>query len=375
MRQSLIARLRAGLSAILLMLGLPATASPQDETSGPADIVDVPGPAGRAGIHPWLDEGARVVADVLVDGQLLARLDYVAETRGLKRKPAVEFALPVGLKTLHLKGRLVSPKGKAIKLDHTWKVHDLASMTEPLYDGSLPWIDRVRGLQDTTGGVEVKPYTPEERAEYEAALDTLEKRLGVTLPAPVRVLAEAHILIAGDSYFVKPSGMRTVTEVLLGEWGYKESGKDGLDGFLAPEVRARYGRSVLVLVEVGDGLGALAWDPAGVTAGEPVNAVGDAGNPGAQPGEPGQGVWFWLQQDSIVSPTLLVDDDYRPRDAESAMTKALQRLTPWLDESYESDQVRVDTAHPRNLLQLHVSDGKTPPVLWLRSYDYHFSLY
>jgi len=153
--------------------------------------------------------------------------------------------------------------------------------------------------------------------------------------------------------------MKTVTRELLREWDYEETGEDGLDEILSPEVRARYDRSLLVFVEVGDGYGGLAWDPT------PDDLDGSD-----------QGVWFWLHQDDIDSPDLLLDDNDYPRDAEAAMSNVLQRFV--LDGkddnigSYEKELL-VDTAHPRNLLQLNFRDDK--PILWMRSYDYHYSLY
>jgi|GEM_PF-4998602 len=58
------------------------------------------------------------------------------------------------------------------------------------------------------------------------------------------------------------------------------------------------------------------------------------------------------------------------------MSNALQRFVLSGEDdnigSYEKELL-VDTAHPRNLLQLHFTDDK--PIFWMRSYDYHYSLY
>jgi len=314
--------------------------------------------AGKAGIHPWLDVGARVEADVLIDGQWMAQMQYLAEALGLPRRPAIVFDLPVGLKRLSLNGRLIAPDGKVRPFKRTWAVHDCAPVSAPLYNRSLPWIERVRGLQESTGGVTVADYNEEQRTAADEAFDALEKQLGRALPATLRELGKAHITVWEDSYFVPLTEMRTVTQGLY-EWGHDETGEDSLDEILSPEVRARYDRSLLVFVEVGDGYGGLAWDPT------PDDLDGAE-----------QGVWFWLHQDDIDSPDLLLDDNDHPRDAEAAMSNVLQRfvLSSCEDEigSYEKELL-VDTAHPRNLLQLNFTDDK--PRLWLRSYDYHYSLY
>jgi len=350
MNKFLYARLRAGISAILMMFGVSATSAPQTTTSGAT---------GKAGIHPWLDVGACVEADVLIDGQLMAQMQYLAEASGLQRRPAIVFDLPIGLKHLRLTGRLISPDAKVIPFDRTWAVHDCASVSAPLYDRSLQWIERVRGLQESTGGVTVADYNEEQRTAADKAFAALEKQLDRALPAPLRELGKAHITVWEYSYFLPLTEMTTVTQMLLGEWDYEETGEDGLDEILSPEVRARYDRSLMVFIETGDGLGGLAWDPT------PDDLDGAD-----------QGVWFWLHQDDIDSPDLLLDEDNHPRDAEAAMSNALQRFGLSDEEdnigSHEKELL-VDTAHPRNLLQLNFTDDK--PRLWMRSYDYHYSLY
>lgn len=95
-----------------------------------------------------------------------------------------------------------------------------------------------------------------------------------------------------------------------------------MDTLLPETVLARYDRSVAVLIEVGDGLGALAWDPAGVSLHEQTNSWGDKGNPGARPATPNERVWYWLHQEHVDEPELPLDDDYQPKSAEAALTNA-----------------------------------------------------
>ena len=364
-RRSVLARLSAGLAAMASGLPGQTHAAPNGAT------------AGRAGIHPWLEVGDSVVADVIADGKAVAHLDHKAIQPGLQKTPALVFALPAGLKRLRLKGKATS-SGKTTAFDKSWKVRDMAPVSAPLYDTSKPWIERVRGLAAKLeeGGVVVKPGDAgAKKKPAKAAFADLEKALGAPLPAAVKVLGEWRIEV-GDSYFLAAADMRKVTDLLLGDWGYKSKGPDGLDRILSPAVRARYDRSLAVFVEVGDGLGALAWDPAGVTPGERPNTWGDEGNPGAQPGAPGEGVWYWLHQEHLVKPELLLDDDYRPKSAEAAMTNVFQRFAlSDVDPRETEDELLVDSANPRpNLLQLHF-DGPGQPRLWLRSYDHHYSLY
>jgi|GEM_PF-4567465 len=188
---------------------------------------------GKAGIHPWLDVGMRVEADVLIDGQLMAQMQYLAEESGLQRRPAVVFDLPIGLKHLRLTGQLISPDGKVSSFDRTWAVHDCAPVSAPLYNRSLPWIERVRGLQESAGGVVVVDYNEEQRTAADKAFDALEKQLGRALPTPLRELGKAHITVREDSYFVPLTKMKTVTQT-ISEWGYDETGEDSLDEILSP---------------------------------------------------------------------------------------------------------------------------------------------
>ncbi|ARQ61847.1 hypothetical protein CPT34_23255 [Rhizobium sophoriradicis] len=54
--------------------------------------------------------------------------------------------------------------------------------------------------------------------------------------------------------------------------------------------------------------------------------------------------------------------------------RQLSAVVPILLAAIASSHAVVDTAHARNLLQLNL-DGPKKPRLWLRSYDYHYSLY
>jgi len=178
------------------------------------------------------------------------------------------------------------------------------------------------------------------------------------LPAVLWQLAEVKIDLPNDwdSHFVPPERMRALAEVITAEWDED----DDIFEVMPPSVKARYERSVVVYVEVGDGLGALAWDPAG-----------DLGQ--NRPAAPG-GVWFWMHQGDIDSPELLLDGEDQPRDAEAALTNVFQRFVLNSDDLEHTADLVVDTAHPRNLLQLNFNDGKYPH-LWLRSYGYDYSMY
>ncbi|WP_432729841.1 hypothetical protein [Variovorax sp. W6] len=332
---------------------------------------------GQAGIHPWLQVGEQVHADVLADGKAIARLEHMATLPGLKKRPSVVFDLPAGLQQLELRGSHVDAQGKSTSFKRRWSVLDMSRLSHPLYDQDKPLVDRIRAFADLSRLVEISAPALPVGTTAEVALLEAEARLGISLPSPLReVLSQARIEI-GNSYLLQPHNLQTAASLLLGLGGYS-SGSNGelsLDNLLPPSVLARYRRSVTVFVEIGDGLGALAWDPEGVIPDEPPNTTGDQGNPGAQPGTPHEGVWYWLHQERIAEPELLLDDDYRPQTAEAALTSVFKRFALSQAASPESEkQLLVDTAHPRNLLQLSFDEPKKPR-LWMRSYDYHYSLY
>lgn len=334
-------------------------------------------PGALTGIHPWLQAGERVSAEVLIDGKLATRLDYQAAHAGMRRQPAVSFPTPLAARQLELRGTLFDPKGKTVAFRRTWRLRDVGAATAPLYDRSLPWVKRIQTFaqrDEADAGVSVTPLPDAAASTGLAALRKLEQRLKLKLPAPVLELARYRIEIR-NSAFLAARDIKTVSEMLRKDWGYSEEGSLALSKVLSPAARARYDRSIVVYTEVGDGLDTLAWDPAGVVADEPGLTYGD--KRGALPGTPNTGVWFWLNQDTLNEWDLLLDRAQRPRSAEDALTNVFQRFAIGdLVTPEDDNELVIDSAHPNALLQFHFDRDKKPvPRLWLRSYDYHYSLY
>lgn len=332
--------------------------------------------AGKAGIHPAVEPGDRVAADVLVDGKVVGKFDHQATAGGIARAPVLVFPLPAGLKRVRLRGK-ATVEGKSGSFDTSWKVRDLAPILGPLYDQGMPWIERVRSVAAKAEFITVKPGDggAKNKKPARAAFADLEKSLGVPLPPLVKVLGDWQIQL-DDSGFQSAAEMAKITDMLVSEWDYQRTGPGGLDKILSRAVRARYDRSISVYIEVGDGLGALGWDPAGVTPGEMPNTWNDKGHPGAQPGPAGEGVWFWMHQERLNKPVLLLDDAYRPRSAESVLNAIFQSFVFLAQsDSAGDDELVVDSANPHaNMLQLGF-DGPGQPSLSLRGYDYQYGLY
>jgi hypothetical protein len=339
-----------------------------------------PASASHTGIHPWLNVGERLTAEVFLDGKAVAKMDYLAEHGGVRREPALKFPVPLRLRTLRLSGKLVAANGKTRSFDGQWNVVDIAQYSAPLYDARLSLPERFKAFSELLSREAEKSNSEfsspislkNAEAEDAEALDALETQLKIRLPGALRGLSRYEIGI-GESRFVKPTELTTVMET-LSTWDYPKQGPDSLEKILSPGTRARYERSVFVFLYEGDGLGGLAWDPQGVTKGEPSNNRVDKHSPGAVPGVPNAGVWYWLHQDHINAPELLLDARLQPRVDEEALLNPIQRLAlesvidslPSLREIKEPSLI-LDSAHPHGFLHLHF-DPKGKPVLELRSY-------
>lgn len=324
----------------------------------------------RVGLHPWLEAGDSVVAELLADGQVVGQLDHRSAKAGLPLLPAATVALPEGVRRLQLSGT-VTVAGKAGRFTRTWTVRELASVSGPLYDQGRPWPERVRALvqaipvpEDEDAPLIMAPTQPADGAVWEA----LEKRLGVPPPAALAQLLPAFDIRLGLSHFPRPAAMGTLLELMHGDFGYPSSGKDAPESFLSPSVRERYARSLAVFVTVGDGMGALAWDPQGLT---PEDHARLGSIPGPTPGN--EGLWYWMHQGMAVKPSLLLDKDNRPLGTDLALASVFERYA--LADQYQpmaDDELVLDSATPLgNLLLLHFT-GAHDPQLRLNSYNGHY---
>jgi hypothetical protein len=342
-------------------------------------------PAARTGIHPWLQAGDRLVASLQVDGQPVCHIDEVAAHDGMRRQPSAEFRMPTGARKALLTGTLTRKEdNKAIAFKRAWGLADAAPYTSALNDDGIT-LDRrllkfsaqLEALDQANGDYRFREFRAEPGTPVDEELSEAGRRLGLGLPPALAQVLGLKTEV-GNSYFHRPKDLATVEKTLLsGLWGH-----ESLETQLAPEVLARYRRSVAVFTEVGDGLGALAYDPQGVQPGEASNAWGDNHGPGAR-AAPSQGAWFWLHQGSLNQPTLLLDRRCLPASGEQAVLSVLRRLVVGtvLDAANEygnhavvddEKTIWVDSSHPHALLQLHFDGNK--PRLWLRSYDHFYAL-
>lgn len=331
----------------------------------------------HVGIHPWLQAGDSVAAEVLADGKMVGQFEYRSVQAGLPKLPAATLSVPVGTQRIQLRGT-VSMAGKIARFNRTWTVRDLASISASLYDQGKSWPQRIHALEpkvkmpegEETLGIEPAKAQAGEPSSS-AAFQALEKRLGAPVPlAVMQLLADWDVRI-GKSRFLRPAEMATLTELMHRDFGYPRTGKDAPDNFLSPGVRDRYARSLAVFVEVGDGMGALAWDPKGLTLEEQARL----GSGTAAPATPGQGLWFWMHDEMAVKPSLLLDEDGRPRSSDAALASVFERFALHNWASPGTNGLVLDSANPvGNLLQLHFGQARTPE-LGLHSYNDHYGHY
>lgn len=280
--------------------------------------------AGQTGLYPWLKVAEHVQAQLYADQKLLADVDFSARSEGMVRDPIARFTFPRGAARLRLVGQ-VSRKGQKRKFDASWPVHDVAHWTESLY-GTGPLSQRLMRFHLTAGEHSTMTFeAPDPAPEY--------------LPRALRELYQSYFIRVGDSRFLSAVEIDRVSSIISESWNYKD-----LDALVPEPVRRRYERSFMVFVEVGDGLGALAWDPE-------------------------EQIWFWLHEDSLVEPDLLVG-----RSDEEAILTVFQRFAVLgVLESLELSETMIDSSHPTGLLQLHFNNEG--PQLMFRSYEERYAIW
>ena len=337
-----------------------------------------PSAAGLTAIHPWLGEGEQLQAKFLADGVPLGQFTHTAV--GLQRAPALSVALPANAKQLVLRGSRKSANGQTRPVTGNWQLFDLAGLTRPLYDSALDMAVRITQFRDLAqralsrreskaklDELSVAPAAPD-AAEKLAAR---EKQWQLRLPAAVHQLMQLKVKL-GDSLYLTAGEVQTVGS-LLKDWG------GSLQDF-APATRARYERSVAVFVEVGDGMGCIAWDPQGVRVGEPSGLmVDERGSAKVQAAAKNEGVWFSVHQETVELPELFLNSQLQPVGAVQALINPIQTLVlEGLVESLAPSRSKgpvlpVDSANPLFHVQLSV-DERGKPTLRQRSYEDHSPL-
>jgi hypothetical protein len=227
----------------------------------------------ETGIHLWLERGDQLTATFKVDGKVVCQIAQdVTPHDGMRREPSCVFVMPADAKAAVLTGALTR-KGasKPMSFNRQWRLVDAAPYTQALYGPQdslsqrwLNWSTQLEKLQKKYPDGNFSGFSAKPGPALGADIAAAEKRLRMPLPVALKELLSLDVKV-GDSFFHKPKNLVTVEKLLI-EWD-----TPSLEKILSPAVLARYRRSVAVFTEVGDGLGALAFDPQGVQAGESSN--------------------------------------------------------------------------------------------------------
>ncbi len=312
-------------------------------------------------INVALQKGDRLQAEVTFGGKKVGEIDKTSDHDGVDRVPFFTCEVPTNPDRIGLRG-VVTINGKDWPFDESWRTVDMAKLTGSLHAKDKPLQERIADYCEMLKSMEAKHEDEFYGADHSidkrdgdaaAMLAATEARLGVKFPPAMKFLAEYNLEL-GDSGSLPPNGWKTVEQVLR-DWG------DTVP--FAKAKQERFSRSIAVFLEIGDGPGLMAWDPMGVAPGEPSNVAGDDNGLGAIAGKPGEGVWFWLHQDEMEA-ELLLDRNRRPRDTESAVMSAIERLGDVevaMDDLFElgefgdiegDDLIWVDSSNPRGMLLL-----------------------
>jgi len=262
----------------------------------------------KDGLYFWFSENDTFEGEFLIDDQLIASINYVSKENGLNFIPVCQFTLLPDIRKVTIRGTFTT-QGKSYKVDESRRPVDVSSVSAPIFDPKKNIYQRLDGFSELLKSLSIKYgedivslYTIQENKQFdENAFKQAEARLGVSLPDVFNAIDHYKIEL-GNSYYVPSDQLTTLADLMVG-WGDDLSELDA-------SVRARYERSIVAFVEAGDGIGAIAFDPQGVSPGEllsarrglPVNQAEGDGNKGA---------WFYFHQENW-QPSLLVDGNNRP---------------------------------------------------------------
>lgn len=217
-----------------------------------------------------------------------------------------------------------------------WKVIDLAPLTKPLRDASLPIAERLKRLiaaQETFEAKHValvdgtsRLFEPPDKRATRAEVQAAEKRLGFSLPVEhVQLLEDFGTFTVEDSLMMPVELLKNAFDQMEQDW---ETPRERLDR-LPTKTKQLLRSSVLLYTESGDGYGGWLYQP---------------------PVEPnGKPSYFWIHQETITRQRRLTNRDGSAKNYSQAL---LWLLTQQVISRYGegSDKcVFVDRSSPATL--------------------------
>jgi hypothetical protein len=298
-----------------------------------------------------------------VDGRDTCRIALTAQ-KTYQVRDVCSFELPPTARDIQISGEYAftrSRKREHVRGSRRFQIVDLAPVVSPLRDASRPFGQRVRAFVSATKtltqsypafkhALEVEPGTSETAEAVAAA----QSRLGFALPPEhVSLLREIDGLRINDSFMMRARYVNRAYQQMIDVWG---SSAASLNEALDPSTLALLKASTILYTEVGDGYGALLYEPA--VPGRPSAC-------GQQP------AFHWLHQDDINEPKVLrraagkTCRAYEDTMLWLFMTQALSRL-----EDEDQSLALIDRSTPSTLrLQLFFrpdpteEDGQFPFAL------------
>ncbi|MFM9966449.1 MAG: hypothetical protein ACKV2Q_35175 [Planctomycetaceae bacterium] len=237
---------------------------------------------------------------------------------------------------------------------HELPLIDLAPLTKPLRDNSLPMAERLKQFITAQQAFEAKHKAlfdgesrvleiPDEKSPH-ADIVAAEKRLGFVLPNEhVRLLEDFGPFLVDDSAMLPAKSLKNAFDQMLHDW---ETPRAKLDE-LPAKTQALLKTTVLLYTEVGDGYGGWLYQPPQTASDRPS--------------------FWWIHQDDIIRPRRLTNQDGSLKNYSQAL---LWLLTQQVLERYEDtpeECVFVDRSSPGKLKYRLIPDDK-PALrgeLWL----------
>jgi hypothetical protein len=213
----------------------------------------------------WVPEGQNEFS-FIVNGATVCQFSGRAPATENSTTGRCRFELPAGAKTLTVKGRYTrlyrNPRTdqsspRTFSGDRTYVLRDGSVLTNSLRDKALSLAERwrrivaaERTLVKSWDGIPiVDPGEPVAKARVDAA----EAGLGFALPTGYRELVtQVGALEFGDNAVTAPGSLTNAHDTILKEWSY---GDKGTPKWLSRDAADKLKRSVILFVEVGDGMG------------------------------------------------------------------------------------------------------------------------
>ncbi len=274
-----------------------------------------------------------------------SQLPEIVLSGGESWKKFAEFNWPSGA-TVSLSGTFQPTtswwkSGK--KGEVLWKAVELTSLIDPLRDTSVPFSKRVQSFLKAREVFEEKyAEVIQYRLSVEVApksnakdLSEAEERLGYPLPVDyAELLTGLGVLSIEESHFVAPSSLKNAYDQMIEAWGTPSD----VMAKLPVETKEFLKKSVILFTEAGDGYGAVIYKP--------------------HAGAEGKDGYYWVHQDTITSPELLLKKNGEKRDFTSAFIYAVFGKGLLLYDGNAGNYVYRDSSSPAPLSYQLEAEGE-----------------